>query len=155
MAKIKLSQKNEETRGADGYLVQYKFKNDFKDFRIGDCMFVRDLQSLGSLVRSADDLDAPAFTFPSGNPKKFAEIHQAILSMGYDCVRQTWGPTAYLAKSIKVWALHDGEPLKAGVSYYILRDGAVATKAEYIAYTRQIIAEIEKKLGYTIDAELF
>lgn len=153
MAKIKLSQKNEETLGADGYLVQYKFKNDFKDFRIGDCMFVKDLQSLGSLTRSTDDLDAPAFVFP--NSKKFGEIRQAILSMGYDCVKQMWGPTAYLAKSIKVWALHDGAPLKAGVTYYILRDGTVATKAEYITYTNQILAEIEKKLGYAIDAKLF
>lgn len=27
---------------ADGYLVQYKFKNGFKDFRLGDCMFAKE-----------------------------------------------------------------------------------------------------------------
>lgn len=154
MAKIKLSQKNEASQNADGYLVQYKFKNGFKDFRIGDCMFVKDLQSLGTLVKSKDDLTSAAFVIEERNRSRTREILQAISDMGYDHATQPWGETVYLAKSIKAWALQDGTQVPSGVSYYISPDGTVMAKAEYSAYLDRVIAALEKKLGFEINVRV-
>jgi len=136
---------------ADGYLVQYKFKNGFKDFRLGDCMFAKDLNSLDALAKTADDMTALAFYFTAPEKTPEATIKKAtkfLLGKGCDVVPYKNHPgeyNVYAARDVKVWPLKDGEPVPAGISFNITMDHQHLTSKEYNAYVHAIKDDFYKK----------
>ena len=155
---IKLIRKNEAAtiENADGYLVQYKFKNGFRDFRISDCMFVKDLATLDSHVKSADDLSAFAFNFaiPERKPKDADKAIEYLKGKGYDVVRDKVYANyfdVYLARGIKVWPLENGKPLPTGIPIYITPDHKHLTSREYEKLRRQVREETLKLLPKSDD----
>lgn len=150
---IKMIHKNEAAtlENADGYLVQHKFKNGFRDFRIGDCMFAKDLASLDSLVKSADDLNTYAFYFriPKNKPKDADKAVKYLKDKGYNVVRSEDYADAfdvYLTRCVKVWPMENGKPLPAGVSIYITPDHKHLTSREYEELRNQVREETLKLL---------
>jgi hypothetical protein len=148
---IKMVHKNEAAtlENADGYLVQYKFKNDFRDFRISDSMFVKDLATLDSLVKSADDLSTFAFNFsiPESTSKDADKAIKYLKDKGYDVVPNKILPNTfdvYLARGIKVWPMENGKPLPAGISIYITPDHKHLTSREYEELRKQVREETLK-----------
>lgn len=160
MPKIKLmeAKTNEGLPAADGYLIQYKFKNGFKDFRLGDCMFAKDLASLGQIVKSREDLTSYAFLIEEEGKKVSKElmaVADSLIKQGYDAVLSDDGESydVYLARNVKVWPLTDGKPVPAGSSYYIMLDGKVLTPAEFNKVKNDVIEKTKAMLPKT--ASLF
>lgn len=150
---IKMIHKNEAAtlENADGYLVQYKFKNGFRDFRLSDCMFVKDLAALDSLVKTADDLSTFAFDFPfpKGKPEVADKAVKYLKDKGYDVVPSntyTNYHDVYLARCVKVWPMENGKPLPAGISIYITPDHKHLTSREYEELRNQVREETLKLL---------
>lgn len=150
---IKMVYKNEGAtiENADGYLVQFQFKNGFRDFRISDSMFARDLTTLDSLVKSADDLSTFAFDFsiPEGKPEVADRAVKYLEDKGYAVVRRKTYPNTlnvYLARLTKVWPMENGKPLPAGISIYITPDHKHLTSREYAELCKQVREETLKLL---------
>lgn len=150
---IKMIHKNEAAtlENADGYLVQYKFKNGFRDFRLSDCMFVKDLATLDSLVKTADDLSTYAFDFPfpKGKPEVADKAVKYLKDKGYDVVPSNTYSNyydAYLTRCVKVWPMENGKPLPAGVSIYITPDHKHLNSREYEELREQVRDETQKLL---------
>ena len=125
---------------ADGYLVQHKFKNSFKDFRIGDCMFAKDLSTLDALVKSTDDMTALAFYFVVPKKTPEATVKKALKflsSKGCDVVvdsNHSDEYNVYAARDVKIWPLKDGEPIPAGISLNLTMDHQRLNSKEYDEY---------------------
>lgn len=150
---IKMIHKNEAAtlENADGYLVQYKFKNGFRDFRLSDCMFVKDLATLDSLVKTADDLNTYAFDFPfpKGKPEVADKAVKYLKDKGYDVVPSNTYSNyydVYLTRCVKVWPMENGKPLPAGVSIYITPDHKHLSSREYEELRNQVREETLKLL---------
>lgn len=155
---IKMIHKNEGAtiENADGYLVQYKFKNGFRDFRLSDCMFVKDLATLDSLVKTADDLNTFAFDFaiPESKPKDAGKAIKYLKGKGYDVVRSKSYSNyfnVYLTRGIKAWPMENGKALPAGVSIYITPDHKHLTLREYEELRKQVREETLKLLPKRAD----
>lgn len=155
---IKMVHKNEAAtlENADGYLVQYKFKNSYRDFRISDCMFAKDLATLDSLVKSADDLDTFAFDFSTeSKPKDADKAIKYLKGKGYYVTPYETLPDTfdvYLVRGIKVWPMENGKPLPAGISIYITPDHKYLTSREYEELRKQVREETLKLLPKRDDA---
>lgn len=148
---IRMIHKNEDATidDADGYLVQHEFKNGFRDFRLSDCMFIKDIASLDSLVKSADDLNTRAFDipFPKGKPEDASKAVKYLKDKGYDVVpSNTRTNYVYLARCVKVWPMVSGKPLPAGTSIYITPDHKHLTPREYEKLRKQVHEETLKLL---------
>lgn len=152
---IKMIHKNEAAtlENADGYLVQHKFKNGFHDFRIGDCMFVKDITTLDSLVKTADDLNTFSFDFPfpKGKPEVADKAVKYLKDKGYDVVTNyhnadTNYHNVYLTRCVKVWPMENGKPLPAGISIYITPDHKHLTSREFEELRNQVREETLKLL---------
>lgn len=150
---IKMIHKNEAAtlENEDGYLVQYKFKNGFRDFRLSDCMFVKDLATLDSLVKTADDLSTYAFDFPfpKGKPEVADKAVKYLKDAGYDVVPSNTYSNyydVYLTRCVKVWPMENGKPLPAGVSIYITPGHKHLNSREYEELREQVRDETQKLL---------
>jgi len=150
---IRMIHKNEAAtlENADGYLVQYKFKNGFRDFRLSDCMFVKDLATLDSLVKTADDLSTYAFDFPfpKGKPEVADKAVKYLKDKGYDVVPSNTYSNyydVYLTRCVKVWPMENEKPLPAGVSIYITPDHKHLSSREYEELRNQVREETLKLL---------
>jgi hypothetical protein len=155
---IKMIHKNEAAtlENADGYLVQYKFKDGYRDFRIGDCMFVKDLATLDSLVKSADDLITFSFNFsiPKSQPNDADKAIEYLKGKGYDVIRRKISDIffdVYLARGIKVWPMENGKPLPTGIPIYITPDHKHLTLREYEKLLQQVREETQKLLPKSAD----
>lgn len=150
---IKMIHKNEAAtlENADGYLVQYKFKNGFRDFRLSDCMFVKNLATLDSLVKTADDLSTYAFDFPfpKGKPEVAGKAVKYLKDAGYDVAPSNTYSNyydVYLTRCVKVWPMENEKPLPAGVSIYIAPDHKHLSSREYEELRNQVREETLKLL---------
>ena len=150
---IKMIHKNEAAtlENADGYLVQYKFKNGFREFRLRYCMFVKHLATLDSLVKTADDLNTYAFDFPfpKGKPEVADKAVKYLKDKGYDVVPSNTYSNyydVYLTRCVKVWPMENGKPLPAGVSIYITPDHKHLSSREYEELRNQVREETLKLL---------
>lgn len=139
--KIKVHESKNEASvpSADGYLVQYKFKNGFKDFRISDCAFAKDLASVSSLVRSKSD---GRFTFvrfwvDSSGKAARAQLEQAVKifqgnpDFTVERNKGTGEYWVYFTYDVKVWPLVDGQELSKAIPLYVTPKGEVLSAQEY------------------------
>lgn len=144
--------------GADGYLVQYKFKNGFKDFRISDCVFTRDLAGVGSLVKSKSD---GRFTFiligvRNGTRGARAQLEKAVkifqsnpdFTVKYN--KSNNECTVYFAWDAKVWPLVDGQELSKAIPVHVTPSGEVLSTQEYKALRNEWGAKLEDLPDVTV-----
>lgn len=148
--KIKVSEAKVHEAGsipsADGYLVQHRFKNSFKDFQMSKCVFVKDLSELSAMFEPKEGLRGPAaFRIEDDGKRKgslkkaieFIEANNFEVEHGYEHI------FVRMAYTIKIWPMIDKQPPAKAFSVYVTPEGKMLTMQEYAAWVREWTKKVQ------------
>lgn len=125
---IKLYTRNEALKPADCYLVQYRFKNSFRDFRISDCTAVKNVADIPALIE-AELERVVSFSCTGEVPD---EVDDVADKFGMEIREDADYPGIYIAyipvKECKVWPLTYGQPLSAATPCIFVDDKLLSGK---------------------------